>query len=217
MKSRTLLTGVAAACAATLFTAGLVAQQKQDKEHPEHPKAAGKTQDAPSAEQEAFMEAWMAYATPGPQHQQLAAKAGKWSVAGQHWFAPDSVPEAFGGIATFTVIMDGRFLLEDVVGDEHEGMIFKGQGIIGFDNMTQKFVTSWIDNMGTGIVSSQGTTGKDGTINYTGEHPDFLTGKYKKVRSTERKVGETYVHVMYDTTPNGQEYKAMEITYTRAN
>ena len=36
-------------------------------------------------------------------------------------------------------------------------MQFKGMGIEGYDNAKKKFVSSWIDNMGTGIQFSEGT------------------------------------------------------------
>ena len=36
-------------------------------------------------------------------------------------------------------------------------MQFKGMGVEGYDNAKQKFVASWIDNMGTGIQFSDGT------------------------------------------------------------
>ena len=36
-------------------------------------------------------------------------------------------------------------------------MQFKGMGVEGYDNVKKKFVSSWIDNMGTGIQFSEGT------------------------------------------------------------
>ncbi len=214
------MTGVAALCATTLFSAGLVAQQQQEEK--KAPKASDKApqapqagQEAPSAHEQAMMEAWSTFATPGAPHAELALKVGTWRVDGKAWHDPESVPEEFGGTATFKMIMDGRFLLEKVKGDEQGGMIFEGIGIIGFDNMTQKYVTTWIDNMGTGIMSSEGTAGRDGTINFTGQHPDFIAGKYKNIRSTERRVGDTYVHTMYDKTADGVEFRMFEVIYTR--
>jgi len=37
------------------------------------------------------------------------------------------------------------------------GMPFEGIGINGYDNLKKKFVSTWIDNMGTMIVMSTGT------------------------------------------------------------
>ena len=36
-------------------------------------------------------------------------------------------------------------------------MSFKGMAIEGHDDVQQKFVSTWIDNMGTSIIMSEGT------------------------------------------------------------
>ena len=36
-------------------------------------------------------------------------------------------------------------------------MSFTGMAIEGYDNVKKKFVSSWIDNMGTMILNSEGT------------------------------------------------------------
>ena len=167
------------------------------------------------------MDAWMAFATPGPAHAQLAKKEGKWTLHGKMWMAPGSEPEEFDGTSTFKMIMDGHFLLEVIEGSEVDpmtGMIFKGSAWIGYDNLTKQIVTVWIDNMGTGITRYTGTPNADWSVcNFTGEHPDFFTGKYKTIRSVERKISDNQVvHTLYDKGPDGKEYVSMELTYTRA-
>src|SRR5262245_30052499 len=235
MKSRTFVNGVAALCATGLLSATLLAQtkpadpkqpapkpgdQKQPAkpDHPEHPKAAGA---APTPEQMAMMDAWMKYATTGDAHKALAKKEGKWTIHGKMWMAPGSEPEEFDGTSTFKMILDGHYLQETVEGSEADpasGMMFKGSAWIGYDNLTKSVVTVWIDNMGTGIVRYTGQPTADWTtINFTGETPDFTAGKYKTVRSVERKVSDDqYVSTMYDTTADGKEFKHMELTYNRA-
>ena len=37
------------------------------------------------------------------------------------------------------------------------GQPFSGVGIDGYDNLRKKYVTTWIDTMGTGIFSMEGT------------------------------------------------------------
>ena len=36
-------------------------------------------------------------------------------------------------------------------------MPFEGMGIVGYDNLLKKFVSVWIDNMGTGLMPGTGT------------------------------------------------------------
>ena len=112
--------------------------------------------------------------------------------------------------------MDGRFLIEKVK-SEADGMEFLGFGISGYDNLTNKYIGTWLDNMGTGITRSQGTASTDGkVINYKGELPDYLNGNYKVTRTVETNVDDdNFVIIMYDTTPDGQEFKMMEMTYKR--
>lgn len=235
MKSRTYVPGIVAACAAAALSAALLAQQAPgtDKkpqtpakpaqparpDHPEHPKQQG--QPAMSPEEQAMMDAWMKYATPGAAHAQLAKKEGKWTVQGKMWMSPGSEPQEFSGTSTFKTVMDGHFLLETVEGSEADpmtGMIFKGSAWIGYDNLTKQIVTAWIDNMGTGIGRYTGTPNADWSVcNFTGESPDFMAGKYKTIRSVERKVSDNqYVHTVYDKGPDGKEFVQMELTYNRA-
>ena len=140
-----------------------------------------------------------------------------WTFSGNMWHDPGTPPMEIAGKSRFKSIMDGRFLIEKVEADEFMGQIFKGMGITGYDNLTQTFVGTWIDNMGTGILRSQGTASGDGkTIHYTTDHPDLITGQYIQCRAIEKINGpDEFVYTAYNTTPDGQEFKQMELTYTR--
>ena len=50
------------------------------------------------------------------------------------------------------MVMDGRYLVEEYDG-EMMGQPFKGMGLMAYDNSEQRFVSAWIDNMGTGIMT----------------------------------------------------------------
>jgi hypothetical protein len=52
---------------------------------------------------------------------------------------------------------------------------------------------------------------------FEGTYDDYMTGqKDKKSKSIIRFVDkDTHVLEMFDTTPDGQEYRSMELTYTR--
>ena len=39
---------------------------------------------------------------------------------------------------------------------QNENRTFKGHGMEGYDNVKKKFVGTWMDNMGTGIMMSEG-------------------------------------------------------------
>ena len=196
--------GVATVCATILVSAGLLAQDTKPS--------------PPPAEQiEKMMEqAWMRYMTPGEEHAQLAKRAGQWNFHGKMWHYPGLPAEEFDGTSSIKSVMGGRYLFEEAE-SEFQGKEFQGFGIGGFDNLTHEYVGTWIDNMGTGITRFRGTASADGkVIHYTGEHPDLLNSRHKTVRSVETITDDdNFVISMYDTTPDGQEFKMMEMSYTR--
>jgi hypothetical protein len=202
MTRKTYLGGVAALCATILVSAGLVAQEKGSQEM--------------SPEEQAMMQAWMKYMTPGEPHQKLAAKAGDWTYTGKMWSAPGTEPQTFEGTAKIKSIFGGRYLLEKVEGP-FMGEQFTGMGIFGYDNLTQSYVGVWVDNMGTGIMRYEGTSSGDGsTIHWTGDHPDLLHGVYKKNRSVDKTIDDDHtVTSFFDSTPDGREFKHMELRYSR--
>ncbi|MHC4140899.1 MAG: DUF1579 domain-containing protein [Planctomycetota bacterium] len=202
MTRRAYVGGVAALCATILVSAGLVAQEKGYEEM--------------SPQEQAMMQAWTKYMTPGEEHTKLAAKAGEWTFAAKYWQAPGAEPGGFEGTAKIKPIMDGRFILEKVEGD-FEGEEFHGLGIFGYDNLTKSYVGIWLDNMGTGIMRYEGAASGNGSdIHWMGEAPDFINGVYKKNRTIDKTIDENHtLSTFYDTTPDGQEYKHMELSYSR--
>src|SRR6266404_8672624 len=100
-------------------------------------------------------------------HKLLASMDGNWNYAIKFWMNPDpnAPPQQSKGSATRKSTMGGRYSVMDVSGKmqmpgqdgKMKDMQFKGMGIEGYDNVKQKFVGSWIDNMGTGIQFSEGT------------------------------------------------------------
>ena len=47
---------------------------------------------APTAEQQAMMQAWQKAATPGPNHQLLTSLAGEWTFTTKMWMEPGTPP-----------------------------------------------------------------------------------------------------------------------------
>ncbi|MCH8005888.1 MAG: DUF1579 domain-containing protein [Planctomycetes bacterium] len=197
--------GCAVLGAAVFLSAGMFAQETKGP-----PKM--------SAEDQAMMEAYKSYGTPGEPHARLVKKAGNWNIAVKMWHSPDmEVPEESTATSRIKAIMGGRYILEKVKG-EAMGMPFEGLGISGYDNLTKKFIGVWVDTMSTGIIHSEGTPAQYGDIiNFEGTHPDPLRGKYVKSRSVERTISDDkFIFTSYKTSDDGREFKGMELTYTRA-
>jgi hypothetical protein len=99
---------------------------------------------------------------------------------------------------------------------EMMGQPFTGIGVHGYDNVSQKYVMTWIDSMGTGIFFMDGTANPDGkTITLKGSHPDPFEGVMQHRAIWTLVDAKTQTFEMYGEHGHGQETKMMEITYTR--
>lgn len=159
--------------------------------------------------------AWMAYMTPGPMHKLLAQDEGEWSEALTFWMAPGAPPSTAEAKFSCKTIMEGRYQ-ECLHSGEMMGMPFEGRSTVGYNNVTKKFESTWMDNMSTGVMFLTGTMDeKTKTVTYTGKGVDPESGKEIPVRQVFKIVDDnTRVLEMYDTK-NGKEHKSMEIKMTR--
>jgi hypothetical protein len=156
--------------------------------------------------------------TLGPQHKQLARMAGDWTYTNKMWMAPGQPPMDSAGTMHADLVFGGRYVEHHWKG-KFMNMQFEGRGTEGYDNVTKQYVNTWIDNMGTGVMSSTGTCDDAGkTCTYNGMGSDPMAGKQTPVRSVITWVdGDTFTNEMYGNDPaSGKEMKMMEITAKRA-
>jgi hypothetical protein len=171
----------------------------------------------PSAEQQAMMEKMAKAATPGPQHEMMTKWAGDWECAVKIQMDPSQPVEESKSTATITSLMDGRYIQEVATGDMM-GTPFHGMGLYGYDNVTGKYVSTWIDNMGTGIMSSEGKADASGkVISWSSKMSDPMTGKVANARMVTTVVDDDHhTFEMYSTPPGAKkEMKTMTIQYSR--
>jgi hypothetical protein len=98
------------------------------------------------------------------------------------------------------------------------GMPFEGIATVGYDNAKKVFVSTWIDNMGTGLMKTSGPWDEaTKTMTLTGTQTDPARGKDCHVREVFKVVDDnTQLMEMYGPDPmTGKEYKMMEIKFTR--
>src|SRR3989442_6918520 len=164
---------------------------------------------------QAMMEVYKKLATPGEPHKLFASLAGSWETKTKEWIEPGKPPTESTGSAEMKMLLDGRFLYQEFNGNMM-GQPFTGIGIDAYDNLTKKYVTAWMDSMGTGIFMMEGTASAGGrTITLKGSHPEPGGG-----RMTHRAIwkivdNNTQTFDMWGTHEGGKEMKMMEITYTR--
>lgn len=171
-----------------------------------------------SPEEAKMMERWIAYSTPGEAHAEMAHHVGEWNIAAKFYMEPGAPPVEGVMKATGKLAMDGRFIIEKVTGNVDFGagpQPFEGMAITGYDNHKKQYFSSWIDNMGTGMMMQTGTvSGKVMTLE--GKAYDPMIDAEKSFRSTTKIIDDnTHVMEMWNTGPDGTMVKNMELTYTR--
>lgn len=179
---------------------------------------AGPAQEKPemSPEEAAMMAAWVKASTPNENHQRLAAFEGTWDFTSRWWGEPGAPPQESKGTSTFEMILGGRYLRETVTSQMMDGA-FEGVGYSAYNNLKGAYESTWIDNMGTGIMVYRGVYDEGAkTYTWTGDYIDAMSGKpatmriVTRIESRDRRVAE-----FYQPGADGAEYKAMELNYKR--
>jgi Protein of unknown function (DUF1579) len=158
-------------------------------------------------------------------HKLLSSLDGTWDFKIKFWMNPDpnAPPQESKGTAMRKSIMGGRYAVMDVSSKmqmpDADGRMkdvqFKGMGIDGYDNVKQKFVASWIDNMTTGIEFAEGTYDPaTKTLIYTSEM-EAIPGMKTQVRQVLKLADKDHMNFEWYENRGGQEVKTMEIAYTR--
>jgi hypothetical protein len=162
------------------------------------------------------MKAWEASMTPGEQHKMLAEGDGYWNAKVSMWMDPSQPPSESEATSKNEMIMNGLYQRTSHTGNMM-GMPFHGESITGYDNIKKQFFSTWIDNMGSGIMMMNGGYDEASKkLTMTGTMTDPMTGKDIMVKnittftSPDENTFEMFMVV------DGKDVKNMEIVYTRA-
>lgn len=170
---------------------------------------------APSAEEQAMMEAFQKAATPGPQHARLAEAVGTYDMVVKSWQSPDAPPTTDTGVSTRRMVLGGRVMVEEAKATMM-GQPFDGLGLHGFDNVSGKYWATWNDSVGTGLMVAEGDCDGQGACSFTGSWNDPVTkGKVTARMTSHWTDANTEIFEMHGPGPDGKEMKMMQITYTR--
>jgi Protein of unknown function (DUF1579) len=163
-----------------------------------------------------MMAKMMEYATPGEGHKALEPLVGNWDYTVTWWETPDAKPQKSTGTSEAKWIMGGRYLEQTAEGMSM-GQEFKGMGIMGYDNMEKEYNGVWIDNMGTGMMTSTGSY--DPAAKSFTEKGSFTCpqeGGEKSYHGVTTLINpDKYTYEMYVAGKDGKEVRVMEIVYTR--
>ena len=162
--------------------------------------------------------AFIAAATPGKMHEHLKQDVGVWSGKNTMWMAPGAEPVVTDSTSTITPVFDGRFFRAELKGEMPGLGPYDGLMISGYDNITKKFVATWIDNVSTSMAQGEGELSKDGkTLTWTFTCNCPLQTKPMTMRQIETVTGPGKKTVeMFGPEPkSGKEYQMMKIELTK--
>lgn len=166
---------------------------------------------------EADMQACIMAGMPGKNHQALLKDAGKWEGKSTMWMGPDSEPITSPCTSTATPMLDGHYIKVEHAGEMPGMGPYHGFGIQGYDNVSKKFVCTWVDNHSTGIMQGEGEMSEGGkTLTWTYTYNCPLQKKPVTMRQIEKTSGNEKTIEMFGPEPkSGKEYKMMVIELTK--
>lgn len=171
--------------------------------------------EEPAAEQPldsaAQMKAWAAYATPGNEHKLMADEVGTWNCEMTFWSEPNGKPEKATSTANVKMILGGRYQEAIYIGTMM-GQPFEGKSTLAYNNASKEFTSTFIDNMGTGMMVGFGKYDeKTKSMELKGDMVNPMNGIKTPYREIYTIVDpKTRKMEMFDMK-NGEEYKSMEI------
>ncbi len=161
---------------------------------------------------------WMQYMTPSDMQKMLAKSSGEWNEELTFWMDPThpEMEQKMTASCTNSMILGGRYQQTVHKGD-FGGMPFEGIETLGYDNLLKKFVSTWIDNMGTGMMYMEGSWDEaTKTVVFTGRMTDPASGKEVGVRQVFKIIDDdTHEVTQYQQDKDGKEFKSMYIKLTR--
>jgi hypothetical protein len=165
-----------------------------------------------------MMQKMMEYGTPGAMHTMMKSWNGNWNTESTMWEYEGAAPQKSNGSAVNTMNMGDRYQSTKFSGDMM-GMPFEGMSIVGYDNATKKFVSSWVDTWSTGIMNLSGNwDDASKSMTLSGKMPDICRPGKECSMKEVYKVADDNTHMMemYGPDPKtGKEMKMMEIKFTR--
>ncbi len=196
------------AALALVGSRGALAQEKGGE------KAKGARAGMPSEEE--TMKAWMAASTPGEAHKRLEPLVGSFTVKTKSWMAPGAPPEESGGTCENKWVLGNRFIEERCEGTMMN-QPFSGIGYTGYDNYKKKYVGTWMDSLGTMIMSSTGTMDASGKkLTSWSTIDDVVRKKPERIKSVMTIADNDHqTFEMFGPGPDGKVFKMMEMQYTR--
>lgn len=168
-----------------------------------------------AAKQAEEMKMWTEMAKPGEQHKWLMQFVGYWESE-SITYTPQGAGQPEKGRMEYKLAMGGRFLDMDFEG-KFMSQPFHGGGMIGYNKVDQRFESTWVDTMGTGMLFMTGQL-SDGekTLTLEGDYTNPMTKQKSTFKEVMTVVDKDHHKSAFYDKVEGKDVKIMEISYTRA-
>ena len=161
--------------------------------------------------QDAAQKAMMDYMTPGKMHELLAKNVGEWKTTIKMWMQPGAEPTVTEGTSVGEMFLGGRYLQTKHSAD-FMGMPMQGIGIDAYDNGKKIFISIWVDNFGTGVMTLEGKYDESSkTLTLAGKMFEPVSGKDMKVREVIKYINDGHQTMEMYQEVDGKEFKSMEL------
>ena len=208
------------AAAILLFSCNNATEKKEDAVKTDSTKTTeqpvAKETPPPPPDSATMAKAWQDFATPGAMHKWMEKTNGTWEGEVSQWMDPAAPPTKAKAINVQSSAMGGRYVIGKF-SSTMMGQPFNGMSTMGYDNSKKLFVSTWIDDMGTGIIYMTGTYDEAGKmLNLKGHQTDPVSGKDTDIREEMKMIDDnTYTMSMYGSGVDGKEMKFMEGTFKK--
>jgi hypothetical protein len=154
--------------------------------------------------------------TPGEGQKRLEFLIGTYDVNVRVWLDPAKPPIESTATSVGTWVLGNRYV-QQMLSGHVMGEAWNGIGYAGFDNVSQKYVVTYMDDGSTGMEWYTGTMNAAGTnAKLTGTMNDPVTGKAIPIELRLRidPKGD-HVTELWQADRSGKLQKTMELEYVR--
>jgi hypothetical protein len=140
---------------------------------------------------------------------------GTWEGEVTSYWNDPAKPEKSKGTATYKTIFNGLYQEGIHTGNMGE-MPFEGRSLTAYDNAKKVWISTWIDNMGSGVMRLEGTYDVNTkTMTLKGTSVDPVSGKDSEVREVVTFIDDNTQKMEMYCNQGGKEVKMMEILSKR--
>lgn len=163
-----------------------------------------------------MMPQWQVAMTPGAAHKRLAPLVGTFKAKTEFVMAPGLPPMIHEGTSENRFVLGGRYL-EQTYRGMAMGMPFEGIGYTGYDNPSKRYVGTWMDTFGTGLMNSVGVgRPTDAKLSFVADAVEPSGKKIVFDAIIVIKNRDQHSYEMWTKAPNGKRFRNMIVTYVRA-